>query len=835
MSSTRFLAPRQRDAGHARQSGLSLLQVMLLLVLLSAVVAAAFQVLQSTRDGDHALTQEQALAWADNAVAAFASAHSRLPCPAATVDGEEDCATGGKGYLPMRTLATASGTESSLIGASGPGQLPGPILYAVNRGADPATDLATAEQRYAPLDNEGSARTTFTRKDGTDFAYDAVNGLDFCRALVEASQAPAATTAAHTRDHAGGTLAIAYGVAVAGATPGSAGRFDRDNQDDAVAFEGPWTSTESDYDDRVRIRTFQGLAEASGCRVLTAAAASPPATSAPDTVPLAAVDLAGEAVNIADTVSDLQESTLESAEDSVESGEMAVAFGAIGITLTGVKIGATTIDLVEKIGLLTQNIVRCAASLGVECWRVPLSVASLATVGAALAQAVTALGLQSGALADTKDALEKARKAKDMAKSETEKDTADLAAAIRQAFVTAWGDGNCDGAGNPVAPATSCEIGLQKRAQDLEAEAVAAEAELAAHKSHYIVPWQDSNLPDRIAGYGGLSASDKQTELNNAKNFRRLAQEAVEIQIQIEAEQAKLKEYDERIDQLTQMIDRSCTDPDTCYRVKVDALCAKTDSVSAIRCQRARQELVYVETCERNGIYDASTTSGDPGDPDSPIVPMCIPALQAGKPEIESTIAGLEDDRDARRAAVRNSGMLGFASRTWIDEVKDKDGNVVTPGYYQYSYPNRLRYPSDWFCEGGSCDVPFATYWTWWGSNGDGRLPLLRAGTFLDCSKDDFYTKMHCSMEWMSYGDAWREYLLLQDVAAKARDLADKAQGQYQAAVANYNQLVDLATRRGNGEPVELWLGAHEILKAIDDRGALGPDRNGSAASTVQP
>jgi type II secretory pathway pseudopilin PulG len=819
----RGMRPRRR-----RQSGLSLLQVMLLLVLLSAVVAAAFQTLQSGRDGDNALSQEQALAWADNAVAAFASAHSRLPCPAATVDGAEDCAIGAKGYLPTLTLATAAGMEASLIGASGPGQLPGPVLYAVNRGADADTDLAAAQERYAPLDNDGNARTTFTRKDGSEFAYDAVNGLDFCRALVAASEAPATDATAHTRDHAGGTLNIAYGVAVAGPTPGESGRFDRENDGDAVAFNGPWTLSDSSYDDRVRVRSFQALAESSGCRVLASTIPPDPTPLAPDSVPLAAVDLAGEAVNIADTVSDLQESTLESAEDSVESGEMAVAFGAIGITLTGVKIGTTTIDLVEKIGLLTQNIVRCAVSLGVECWRVPLSVASLATVGAALAQAVVALGLQSGALADTKDALEKARKAKDMAKSETEKDPADLAAAIRQAYVTAWGDGNCDGNGDPVAPATTCEIGLLKRADNLEAEAVTAEEELDTHHSHYIAPWEDSQITDRIAGYNDLSDADKVSERNSARNFRRLAQEAVDIQLQIEAKQALLTEYDERLDQLQQMTDRTCTDPDTCYRVKVEALCAKTDSVSALRCNRARQELVYVETCERNGIYDPGTASSDE-------VPMCIPAVSAGKPPILAEIDALEDQRDARRLAVRTSGMLDFASRTWVDEVKDKDGNVTTPGYYRYTYPNRLRYPSNWFCEGGTCSVPFSSVWDWWGASGDGRLPLLRAGTFLDCSKTDFYTKMHCTMEWMSYGDAWREYRLLLQVATKARDLADKARNQYLAAKANYEQLVDLATRHGNGEPVELWLGAHEILKGIDDRGALGPDRNGAAASTVMP
>ena len=817
------------------QSGIGLVQVMLLLVLLSALVASAFQILQSTRGADQALSQEEALAWADNAVAAFASAHSRLPCPAATVDGDEDCAIGSKGFLPMRTLTTAAGTESSLIAASGPGQLPGPVLYAVNRGTDADTDLAAAEQRYAPVDNDGETRTTFTPKKGSEFFYDAVNGLDFCRALLTASQAPTSATTPHTQDRAGGLLNIAYGVAIAGPTPGSGGgNFDRENQSNAVAFESPATQTDSDYDDRVRVRSFQALADASGCRVLAEATTSPvtpfPTATQPDMVPLAAVDLVGESANISDTVSDLQQNTLESAEGSVQSGEIAVSFGAIGITLTSVKVATTSIDLAEKIGLLGQNIVRCVGSLGAECWRVPLSVASLATVGAALGLTVGALTAQGIALDDTKDALEKARKAKDMAQSETEKDRADLTAAIAQAYITAWGDGKCDADGEPLDEDVPCELGMEKRAEKLEAEAVAAEEELDAHISHYISPWNDANLPKRIIGYGRLNDENKQAAIRDAKRFRLLAQEAVEFQIKVEAEQAKLKEYDERIDQFNTMIDRSCTDPDTCYRLQVDKLCAEQDEVSVLRCDRARRELVYVETCERDGVYDTGRISVDSKDS----VPMCIPELEKGKPAIQERIDELEVMRDARRAAVQSSGMLNFSSRTWIDEVKDDKGNVVTPGHYRYSYPNQLSYPSDWFCEGGSCDVPFALYWSWWGSV-DGRLPLLRAGTFLDCSKNDFFTKMHCEQKWMSYGDAWREYLQLQDIATEARDLADAAKDQYDAAVDNYNQLVDLASRLGKGEPVELWLGAHEILKGIDDRGSLGSDRNGTAVSTVMP
>ena len=371
---------------------------------------------------------------------------------------------------------------------------------------------------------------------------------------------------------------------------------------------------------------------------------------------------------------------------------------------------------------------------------------------------------------------------------------------------------------------------MQKRAEKLDAEAVAAESELATHKAHYIDPWGDDRLHERISGYNSMNASGKASELAKAKNFTRLAREAIEIQADIEAKQALLTEYDDRIDQLTRMIDRTCTDPDTCYRLKVEALCAETDAVSVLRCNSATRELAYAETCERDGIYDPGTIEDDPSN-----VPSCIPALVAGKPAIQDEIDDLEVIRDQRRAAVQGSGMLNLVSRIWIDEVRDGDGNLVSAGYYQYSYPNRLRYPSNWFCEGGTCDVPFSTYWTWWGTSANGALPLLRAGSFLDCSKNDFFTKMHCQQEWMSYGDAWREYLQLKDIAAKARELADKAQDQYAAAEANYHQLVDLAARRGNGEPVELWLGAHEILKAIDDRGAAGPDRNGAAASTVMP
>lgn len=169
-----------------RQSGFGLLQAMLILLLVGAALASGAVLLQAKRAPQQAGTQEQTLRWADEAIAAFAATHARLPCPANVIGGEEQCddPTFAKGWLPARTL----------LGASGNGMPLGPVAYMVYRG-DPAAhlDLTRPGNAYQPPLIDGSAREIISTDDKGEETgrrgFTAINGLDLCRSLELAQHA----------------------------------------------------------------------------------------------------------------------------------------------------------------------------------------------------------------------------------------------------------------------------------------------------------------------------------------------------------------------------------------------------------------------------------------------------------------------------------------------------------------------------------------------------------------------------------------------------------------------------------------------------------------------
>ena len=65
-------------AAPAAQSGFGLLQVMLILLLVGSALAAGAVLWQSKRAPAQAVAQEQALRWADEAIAATSSTTARL-------------------------------------------------------------------------------------------------------------------------------------------------------------------------------------------------------------------------------------------------------------------------------------------------------------------------------------------------------------------------------------------------------------------------------------------------------------------------------------------------------------------------------------------------------------------------------------------------------------------------------------------------------------------------------------------------------------------------------------------------------------------------------------
>ncbi len=813
------------------QRGIGLLQVVLILVLVTAITAAGFQVLQSRAAPDARLGEEQALAWADQAVAAFAAANSRLPCPSAEPDGKEDCALGlSKGYLPTTTLDTFFDHNStSIIGASGLGQLPSPVLYAVYRppGASPATggddvDLSVADTRYTPLrydpeNDKYEPRPEFDKTKSEKANYDAINGLDFCAALGEASVLSYQNGRLNVSPGSGINLNVAYGVAVAGPTPGRNGRFDDANRSNDITLAAPDATASADYDDRVRVRTFDNLAQAVGCSLLNPLAANRDRPAFADTVPVASTDQVASTAEISDSIADTQGNTQQSAQGAVDGGIQSVVFGTIGVALNGASVAASGIDLAEGITLLTANVVRCAASLGVECWRVPFSTAAVVAQAIALGLNITALGtsiaalaLSGVSLADAQTALALANAAK-----EANENPGDLGKAVEQACRTAFGGTDYSNKCPDSSDEDNAIKGMQQVWEELEAEAVDAEKTRDDFDKQYMEPWKYQHLKDRITGYSGLSETGKSNAIALLQHQLQTAINLMDARMKRDELQGNDKAYKERRSQLQQMVD-----PGGDFVAQNNALCALPDYLSQQKCKSNKAQIAYANTCIRDGVletYDATVAAADG--------PYCLPALADAITENQKALTSWKNTELASaQAAADASGATREGYSVYHPEVKDKDGKVIQSAYYSWYEPYRYRYPSNWtYCtqemkDDDKCSELTVLFAHWQYGN---YLPLVRNDSN--------------NGAWLSYGDAYREYKTRVETAQKAREAADDAKEQYDGAVDSYNQLRAVQVGGGGGDDIEFWIGADSILKGVDDRGAVGPDRNDTAQSTVKP
>ncbi len=231
-----------------RQHGIGLLEVTLLLALVSVLVVLGIQTLRGPLFAERARDQADALVWADQALAGFAASHGRLPCPASQADGVERCDLGqAKGWLPTATLA-----------ADGAGRLPGQgqIRYLVYRHDE--DDLTRLQDLFNP---QGSG--------GKVYDFGQINEMDLCLRLQQAEQVPPGPVAAHiAAAGAAGVINIAYGVAAPGIDADSDGSlFDGANAGAGPVLERPDREPGPGYDDRVRVRDFNTLAQALGCEL----------------------------------------------------------------------------------------------------------------------------------------------------------------------------------------------------------------------------------------------------------------------------------------------------------------------------------------------------------------------------------------------------------------------------------------------------------------------------------------------------------------------------------------------------------------------------------------
>jgi len=314
-----------------RQSGFSLVELAVSLVLVGVVGLVVWRVMPASRGVAEGDTPQLRLRQAQDAIEGFALRRHRLPCPAA-LDGTggEVCGADALGELPWRTLGLPRGDVA--------------LRYGVYR--TPTADLAVAVSRFVPNLPPAPIISVATYNPAQ------INGLDLCLSLRTAAAAPAGLLA--------GGVPVAYAVADAGADR----RF---NDAYAAAFPLPGAAATATFDDRVAATGLGELSSRLGCvtRLGEANAAARSAYVAFDLYRNADMfnRFRGFAYNVRVTDRKFAEANL-----GLASLDMAIAIGttasAVSLASNSVGVGAgTVVGAVGAVGAAAAALVVATVQL----------------------------------------------------------------------------------------------------------------------------------------------------------------------------------------------------------------------------------------------------------------------------------------------------------------------------------------------------------------------------------------------------------------------------------------------------------------------------------------
>jgi len=847
--------------GHP-QRGFSLLQVMLLLMLVGVAVAAGALLLNARRPAEQAVQQQEYLRWADDALAAYAAAHARLPCPATrwTEDPAaviEDCSaeagtSNAVGFLP---LALLPGAREIGAGAA-------PIRYSVSRGVTGiAADGTSARQpalsatgdAFIPLDPSGEPF-----EDYVDPAEGHGNGLDFCAAL-DQNALPGATadTYATSTDAQGNALNIAYGLVAAGPVAGTQGRFDSTA---SAALPSPARPGDIDYDDRTRLRTFASLAPLVGCRQYAAMAAA----DAPTNVSLLSMEvLAGAVANHA-TVADFQDTNLGNGEAQVRDAAFAQAMAITGLTLS--VLGAVDIfdSAVWNAISLTTSVITCIASLGTVCVGVPFDTAAVIISAIAISYSAAAVALNSAALAPIGLALDANVKARDRAAASAKPATSSVADVLETMRQTLYGGTReyCkqrldpktklpvqkkDSNGEPVwqangAPEFECDWVTEDQpgmaAQIDSAKAVEAKLVDAAavyqdkRMSHFSDTWISYRMhlgnsagkyketvcvaatggsydyvngscvvlptESHVGGYTWVTRF-KPIAYQDARSKRDLAQRWADIQRTVEELESAYQQKVDAVKQWVKLVDSAHKDAEDICR-------QATNAESQQVCRNSRDKVTYMRSCTYTVINDDGSTA---------IVDEMHPPAGQEMNEGAQCTPMLERDRDLTKAALDDAKQRRTSAKSNCDSQSSP----------------YLQYPGDWSKAMMEIDDEQSTF-TWIsgtirryadmptdGSNGQRLIEDINYDGDFRCVLDPG----RCGTEksTYSYARAYSDWVRARDAAAEATRNRIENETRFKELEAQYNALKDMAPP-GSVKDYSIAVGAGAILGKADTRGAVG-------------
>ncbi len=347
-----------------KMTGLGLLEVMLFLFVIGTLFVVGYTWLAAKKQAENAEMQTAQLQYVNRFIESFAAVNYRLPCPATTPGGAEDCtvATNVKGYLPYASI----GLSASDSKAGG-----GHMLYMVSRSA--IADLGAATNTYEPIKLKDTVAVPDT------FAFNQISTGDYCRNLALSS---AETTGVSVYN---GALArrVAYAVAHPGQVDadGSGSVFDGRNADTSnSAMEAPEIAQASgSYDDRVLARSANELMFSTDCAGH-----------------IASLNLMGLGVNVISEVKDQFDAAKKAADLEILVSIFKTLIAAYGVGMAGISLGATITELGVYSAALAVAVGTCIVLVG--CAFIPPYTAAVTAASIAVGLNVAGVALAVAAV-----------------------------------------------------------------------------------------------------------------------------------------------------------------------------------------------------------------------------------------------------------------------------------------------------------------------------------------------------------------------------------------------------------------------------------------------------
>ena len=842
------------------QRGAGLIQVLLVLLLVGGITVLASQWLGAQRQLEPVLRQQQALRWADEAVAAFAARHARLPCPAAQANGTEACLADGRkrqqGWLPTASLQPP---DTDLAGMTA-------LAYLVQRSPDGAPeqdiDLTAPANLYHPHGLLGEPRAEQTDENGTTVArFDAINGLDLCLAIASLQTAPADTGRAHV-GRGDQARNVAYALAVAGPHGGSGhlpGRADASG-----GFPLPGTEPDPGQD-RVQARSFASLAQAVGCRTPV------DATTTPYSDALAGLDALAMAVAMHDSALVVKDNNVGNAELQLNDAIAAEVFAMTDILLTISELVGTTSSMILAAAQLIESTATCIASLGTLCWRVPIQATAVAFEGlsaiansAALANQIAALGMASHALSVTLDARNRANRAAQPPPQDVESAIADLTlqlhggkqvagcnvtASINEATgeVTLVYENDCDKSPDPDQQVDT--PGLYAEAEEAEKIHRRMQQQLQLHQQYRITPFADGRIAGRIdqtasmnptlfarpyrrcdhLGTGNGHYSDagcsNSTDTGNGTPYgwvfdspratadaiaKRTATERwVDTYLRLEQDREQLQQQKKVQQQwfgkggLLELMRNDASD--ICRRANNPDLEPQARQELADRCASSNDGVRMIEHCQMPAIDQATgqLVYQEMTDPDA----MCKARIQERVAALESAVAGGEAALAARKQAYdRQPAPVMRYPAGWFQQLvaQDAQGNFILKTQSKPFYA-----PEPYDCpQWQTCSAPLLV---------TGRLDF---GALMGQLVPERFGTLATRYP---YHRGYMDWLNARAAAATAEQAWTNLLTQIDSSERMLAELIDQALRGDSGVGNRnLAIGAPAILQLADQRGSLG-------------